>query len=70
MIEEEIRTFDVLMCTGKPLEGANGPRGGAILAFSDTFFGAKGAEKLELLEIFWEKFGLSDTFLVPQAPKI
>ena len=38
-------------------EGANGQKGGAILAFSDTFFGAEGAEKLELLEIFWEKLG-------------
>ena len=36
---------------------------------SDPLIGAKGAEKWQLLETFG-KFGLSDPFLAPQAPKI
>ena len=49
--------------------GGQRPKGGPILAFSDTFFGAEGAEKWELLD-FLGKIGISDTFLSPQAPKI
>ena len=37
--------------------GGQRPKGGANLTFSDTFFGAEGAEKWELLENFWEKLG-------------
>ena len=42
---------------GMQLEWANGQKGGAILTFSDTFFGAEGDEKWELLENFLEKLG-------------
>ena len=47
------KTFATRDATG----GGQRPKGGPILAFSDTFFGAEGAEKWELLEIFWEKLG-------------
>ena len=39
------------------IEGGQRPKRGPILAFSDTFFGAEGAENWELLEIFWENLG-------------
>ena len=44
--------------SGMELEGANGQKGGGpILTFCDTFFASEGAEKWELLENFWEKWG-------------
>ena len=41
-------------CIRARIEGGQRPKGGPILASIDTFF---GAEKWELLEIFWEKLG-------------
>ena len=37
--------------------GGQQPKEEAKLAFSDTFLGAEGDEKLELLDFFWKKLG-------------
>ena len=50
--------------------GGQRPKEWGNLAFSETFFGAESAEKLDLFEIFWEKLVLVTHFLALQATKI
>ena len=45
-----------MLRSGMALGGGN-DQGVGNLAFSDTFFGAEGSEKWELLGNVWEKLG-------------